>query len=131
MYAWSLSAIDYHLQFREDEPWMASDATHTCIGLTMAETALSIPIPETPVYHAELLGLIIATILSPPPPGTTIYRDNRAALINIRKGRCPPAWVPLLTRLCASRAHSYRYVPTSSNPDDLPSRILCLNRVAQ
>ena len=83
--------------------------------------ALSFPVPGlAPIYQAELAAAMLATSVA--APGTTVYIDNVAALVNIHKGRCPPGWLGWMTSLFRRRSVSYRYVPSAINPADWPCR---------
>ena len=100
---------------------MAADATPSCIGLADPSAAVSLPIPEpTPTYQAELAAALLSTSVA--EPATTIYIDNVAALVNVHKNRCPPAWLKWVVSLFRCRSVSYRLVPSAVNPADLPSR---------
>ena len=119
---WEFTSGDYHACFREHPRWLASDATPLCLGLADPSAALSLPLREpAPIYLAELAaGLLAATIA---PANTTIYLDNRAAIVNLHKGRCPPSWLAIMIQYFAHRRCSFRYVPTAVNPADWPSRL--------
>ena len=118
---WSFSCEDYHNWFRQHSLSWAVDATPRQLGVVTPLQAISIPLAESrPIYIAEYIAALIAATAA--PPATTIFTDNKGTLYNIHKGRCPFSWLPFVSAFFASRAQSFRYVPSALNPADGPSR---------
>ena len=118
---WEFSSRDYHERFRAHPVPVFSDATPAQLGWHDGSSGLGLPLARPlPIYVAELLAALLATVLA--PPASTVWIDNTAALINVHKGRCPNEWIPWVTHLHRDRRVSFRYIPSGLNLADGPSR---------
>ena len=104
-----------------------ADATPQCIGIVRPGYApLSVRLEMTlPIYIAEYVAALVAVLIMANGEPFTVYSDNIGVCYNLHKGRCPRSWLPLMLALFERRDFSVRYIASSCNPADAPSRADC------
>jgi hypothetical protein len=109
-----------------------ADATPSQLGVALDGVFHAQQIAELPIFEAEASALAFALVLANRSP-LTLVTDNRALFCAVRKGRsgnflANTVIQDILTRRLEGALIDIEWVPSGSNPADLPSRALIDSR---
>lgn len=105
-----------------------ADATPTQLGVVIDGVLHAQPIAELPIFEAEASALALALVLANRSP-ITLVTDNRALFCAVRKGRSGNQLAntvirDILLRRLGGAVVDVEWIPSSSNPADIPSRAI-------
>jgi hypothetical protein len=103
-----------------------ADATPTQLGAVIDGVMHAQPTAELPIFEAEANALAFALVLANRSP-LTLVTDNRALFCAVRKGRSGNSVAnavirDILLRRLGGAEIDIDWIPSSSNPADIPSR---------